>query len=450
MDLLWPPGLLQHRAVFIAFWFSLGLSHMDCQSRRLAAADCERIVPFEVLLDRLVNEGLPGWIEDRRFLHARPELSGREVQTTAWIRGRLEQLGLAVHTTARQVGCFADLSLGQPAEAAPLIAIRADIDALPLQDRKTTSYASTVPGVTHACGHDVHTTIVLGVCEILTRLASRLTEGNVPSLRLRLIFQPAEETAEGAAWMVEAGALEGVDTILGLHVDPTLPRGRVGIRYGVLTACVDEVSLVVAGRGGHAARPQHSTDPLLTAAQLVTTLYQSLPRHADALHPTVFTIGSIHGGSASNVIPDEVRLDGTLRTTNSVVRTRVMESMQRICGGLAEASGNAITLRFLCPLGSVVNHSLPASAFEQAASQVVGAENVVLIDKPSMGGEDFAVYVEKVPGAQFRLGCADGNSDWPLLHSPCFDIEERSIGDGLRILSRAALLLALQPPLSEN
>jgi len=428
----------------------MGLPQMDCQSRRLAAADCERIVPYEVLLDRLVDEGLSGWIEDRRFLHARPELSGKEVNTTAWIRGRLEGLGLVVRTTEQQVGCFTDLVLGQPSEAAPLIALRADIDALPLQDRKTASYASMIPSVTHACGHDVHTTIVLGVCELLTKLATRLTEGNVPSLRLRLIFQPAEETAEGAAWMVAAGALEGVDNILGLHVDPTLPRGRVGIRYGVLTACVDEVSLVVSGRGGHAARPQHSTDPLLTAAQLVTTLYQAVPRHADALHPTVFTIGSIHGGSASNVIPDEVRLDGTLRTTNSVVRTRVMESMQRICGGLAEATGNDITLRFLCPLGSVVNHSLPASAFEHSARQVVGTENVVLIDKPSMGGEDFAVYVEKVPGAQFRLGCADGNSDWPLLHSPCFDIEERSIGDGLRILSRAALLLALQPPLKEN
>lgn len=422
---------------------------MESATRRLGAADCERIVPFEVLLDRLVDEGLSGWIADRRFLHAHPELSGREYETTGWICRRLEQLGLAVRILEQRVGCFADLVLGQPSASAPLIGLRADIDALPLQDRKTVAYASTAPGVTHACGHDVHTTIVLGVAELLVRLASRLSESDVPPLRLRLIFQPAEETAEGAAWMVEAGALEGVDCILGLHVDPTLSRGRVGIRYGVLTACVDEVSLVVSGRGGHAARPQHTTDPLLTAAQLVTTLYQMLPRQADALHPTVFTIGSIHGGTVSNVVPDEVRLDGTLRTTNVSVRARVMEAMQRICDGLAAASGNSIRLQFLCPLGSVVNHSLPASAFELAARQVAGAENVVLIDKPSMGGEDFAVYVERVPGAQFRLGCADGISDWPLLHSPCFDIEEEAIGHGLRILSRAALLLGLQPSFSE-
>ncbi len=418
---------------------------MDSESRRIAAADCERIVPFELLLDRLVDEGLSGWIADRRFLHAHPELSGREIQTTAWIQERLERLGLHVRTSAQQVGCFADLVIGQPSASAPLIVLRADIDALPLQDRKTAAYASATGGVMHACGHDVHTTIVLGVCELLARLSARVPESDVPGARLRVLFQPAEETAEGALWMVEAGALEGAACILGLHVDPTLAQGRVGIRYGVLTACVDEVSLVVSGRGGHAARPQHSSDPLLTAAQLVTTLYQMLPRQADALHPTVFTIGSIHGGSVSNVIPDEVRLDGTLRTTNSAVRTTVMQSMQRICSGLAEASGNSIRLQFLCPLGSVMNHSMPASAFEAAARQVVGAENVVLIDKPSMGGEDFAVYVERLPGAQFRLGCADGVADWPLLHSPCFDIDERAIGHGLKILARAALLLALQP-----
>ncbi|MFM7055881.1 MAG: M20 family metallopeptidase [Planctomycetota bacterium] len=418
---------------------------MDSDSHRLSAVDCERIVPFELLLDRLVEEGLSDWIADRRFLHAHPELSGREVQTTAWIRERLERLGLSVRSGVRQLGCIADLVIGQPPVSAPLIALRADIDALPLQDRKATPYASTVAGLTHACGHDVHTTIVLGVCELFTRLAAQLPQGDVPGLRLRVIFQPAEETAEGAAWMVEAGALEGVDCILGLHVDPTLIQGRAGIRYGVLTACVDEVSLMVSGRGGHAARPQHSSDPLLTAAQLVTTLYQMLPRQADALYPTVFTIGSIHGGTVSNVIPDEVRLEGTLRTTNSAVRTQLMATMQRICDGLAEASGNSIGLQFSCPLGSVVNHSLPASAFEVAARQVVGSENVVLIDKPSMGGEDFAVYVERVPGAQFRLGCADGVSEWPLLHSPCFDIDERAIGHGLRIVARAALLLALQP-----
>ncbi|MEY3459223.1 MAG: putative hydrolase YxeP [Planctomycetota bacterium] len=417
---------------------------MENAAHRIAAADCERLVPFEVLLDRLVDEGLNDWMAYRSYLHAHPELSGREVQTTAWIRHRLEKLGLKVHTTPQQLGCFADLTIGQPSETAPLIALRADIDALPMQDRKAADYASTCSGITHACGHDVHTTVVLATAELLARLAARLPETDIPAVRLRLIFQPAEETAEGAEWMVHAGALKGVRCILGLHVDPTLPAGRVGIRYGVLTACVDEVSLVVQGRGGHAARPQHTTDPLLTAAQLVTTLYQMIPRNADALHPTVFTIGTIHGGTVSNVIPDEVRLDGTLRTTCTTVRARVMESMQAVCRGLSEASGNLINLKFLCPLGSVVNHSLPSSAFEMAARQVVGEQNVVIIDKPSMGGEDFAVYLDYVPGAQFRLGCAGEDREWPLLHSPWFDVHEHTLRYGLRIVARAALMMALR------
>jgi amidohydrolase len=417
---------------------------MEKAAPRIAAADCERIVPYEVLLDRLADEGLSTWTADRQYLHAHPELSGREVRTTAWIRQRLEKLGLNVHTTRQQLGCFADLTIGQPPDTAPLIALRADIDALPMQDRKSAEYASTCSGITHACGHDVHTTVVLATAELLVQLAARLPEADVPGVRLRLIFQPAEETAAGAAWMVEAGALQGVSCILGLHVDPTLPAGRVGIRYGVLTACVDEVSIVVQGRGGHAARPQHTTDPLLTAAQLVTTLYQMVPRNADALRPTVFTIGTIHGGTVSNVIPDEVRLDGTLRTTSTTVRSRIMDTMQSICRGLAEASGNHIQLRFLSPLGSVFNHTLPSSAYEMSARQVVGEDNVVIIDKPSMGGEDFAVYLEHVPGAQFRLGCAGEAAEWPLLHSPFFDVHEQTLHYGLRIIARTALMLGLR------
>lgn len=417
---------------------------MEKADSRISAADCERIVPYEVLLDRLADEGLRNWTTDRQYLHAHPELSGSEVHTTAWIRQRLEKLGLQVQTTRQQLGCFADFTLGQPSETVPLIALRADIDALPMQDRKTVEYASTCAGITHSCGHDVHTTIVLAVAELLTQLAARLPETDVPGLRLRLIFQPAEETAAGAAWMVDAGALSGVSCILGLHVDPTLPAGRVGIRYGVLTACVDEVSIVVQGRGGHAARPQHTTDPLLTAAQLVTTLYQMVPRNADALRPTVFTIGTIHGGTVSNVIPDEVRLNGTLRTTCTTVRSRIMDTMQSICRGLAEATGNQIQLRFSSPLGSVFNHTLQSSACEMSARQVVGEENVVIIDKPSMGGEDFAVYLEHVPGAQFRLGCAGQSKDWPLLHSPFFDVHGHTLPYGLRILARAALMLGLR------
>lgn len=415
----------------------------EVRRRTITPAETERIVPFEILLDRIAEERTAAWVQTRRHLHRHPELSGQEFQTTQFIAERLRSLKIEPVVLGRQVGCIADLTLGKPGVGAPLIAIRADIDALPLQDRKTVEYSSEFAGVTHACGHDVHTTIALAVAETMVRLAEKLTETDTPSVNLRFIFQPAEEIAEGAAWMVEAGALQGVQHILGLHVDPMAQVGRVGIRYGVLTAHVDEVSLVVRGKGGHAARPQHTTDPLLTAATLVTTLYQQISRQTDALHPTVFTIGSIHGGMASNVIPDEIRLEGTLRTTDKAVRTQAIDAIAKLCRGLAEATGNQIEVEFRCPLGAVFNSTTATSACEHSAIQVVGNANVTRIEKPSMGGEDFAVYLEHVPGSQFRLGCAAAPGEWPLLHSPLFDVDERAIEIGARVLTRAALLLGL-------
>ncbi len=417
----------------------------DRPLRTITLSDTERIVPWEILLDRIAESRADAWISTRRFLHQNPELSAKEFQTTRFIMERLQTLGLSPTTTSREVGCMADLTLGRPSADSPLIAIRADIDALPLQDRKQVDYASSIPGITHACGHDVHTTIALAVAETMVGLTETLSDSDPPSVRLRFVFQPAEEIAEGAGWMVEAGALQGVSCILGLHVDPTATVGRIGIRYGVLTAHVDEVSLTVKGKGGHAARPQHTSDPLLTAATLVTTLYQQVSRQADALHPTVFTIGSIHGGTVSNVIPDEVQLEGTLRTTDADVRTRVMDSIRRLCRGLEEATGNRIDVDFRCPLGAVLNDTTATSACEQAAIQVLGSSSVTRIEKPSMGGEDFAVYLDHVPGSQFRLGCAAEPGEWPLLHSPFFDVDERCVSIGARVMTRAALLLALMP-----
>lgn len=413
---------------------------------RISPADIERVVPFEALLDRIAAERDADWIERRRWLHAHPEPSGEERRTTEFIAKTLDPIGVLRKIGRRGTGVVGDLTIGAPAPDSPLIALRADIDALRMQDRKDVPWASTCSGVTHACGHDVHTTVMLGVAEMLSTLARRLPETEVPGARFRLIFQPAEETAEGAAWMVEDGALEDVTAILGLHVDPTIEVGKVGIRYGVLTAHVDDVSFVVNGRGGHAARPQHTTDPLATAAMLVSSLYQLVPRRSDSLTPTVFTIGTIHGGTASNVIPDRIEMQGTLRSTDQKVRLMVMDCIRRTCEGLAAATGNSISVNFSCPLGSVVNDVTVMSACEAAAIQVLGGTNLVLIDKPSMGGEDFAVYLDHVRGAQFRLGCAGRAADWPLLHSPVFDVDERSIGCGSRIIARAALLLAMMAP----
>lgn len=413
---------------------------------RVSAADIERIIPFELLLDRIAAERKSEWVATRRYLHKHPEPSGDEIKTTEFIAKRLSSLGITPNIPERGVGIVADLKIGSPSRDAPTVAVRADIDGLRMQDRKSTDYASGSPGVAHACGHDAHITVVLATAELLTTLAKRLPESEVPSAHLRFIFQAAEETAQGARWMVEDGALRGVTTILGLHVDPTIPAGRVGIRYGVLTAQVDEVLIEVRGKGGHAARPQHTSDPIGTAAILVSALYQSVPRRADSLTPMVFSIGSIHGGTASNVIPDLVEIAGTLRSTDQKTRDHVLGSIHQICAGVGAATGNTIEVTFRSPLGSVINDVTTMSAIEAAGIQVLGGENIVIIDRPSMGGEDFAVYIDHVRGAQFRLGCAGAGGDWPLLHSPIFDVDESAIPLGARIMARTALLLAMIGP----
>ncbi|MBL8819605.1 MAG: amidohydrolase [Planctomyces sp.] len=410
---------------------------------RVTAIDIERIVPYEILLDRIAADRESSWIDCRRTFHRAPEPSGRETATSRAILERLRVLGIDARIPDRGVGVIADLQIGSPDEASRIIAVRADIDALPMQDRKSVPYASKCPGLAHSCGHDAHTTVVLATIELLKTVAERTQEMDVPSVHIRFLFQPAEETCEGALWMIEDGALQGVSAILGLHVDPQIRAGQIGIRYGVLTAQVDEVLIHVRGKGGHAARPQHTTDPIATTASLISNLYQLVPRNADALTPTVFTIGSIHGGTASNIIPDRVDIMGTLRTTDADIRRRIMSLIERQCEAMASVTGNQIELEFRSPLGSVINDPFVTSAFEASARQVIGDQSVVLIDKPSMGGEDFAMYIDHVRGAQIRLGCAGQGEDWPLLHSPIFDIDEKSLAIGARVMARTALMLAM-------
>ncbi|MBW3539381.1 MAG: amidohydrolase, partial [Planctomycetes bacterium] len=261
-------------------------------------------------------------------------------------------------------------------------------------------------------------------------------------VRLRLLFQPAEESSEGARWLVDQGALEGVSAIVALHVDPEHPVGTAGIRYGVLTAYCDEMEIVVEGRGGHAARPHHTIDPVAAAAHLVGALYEFLPRRVDSRSAFVFTIGRISGGDAPNVIPERVEMVGTLRNVGRANREALQREVLRICAGAELSSGAKVRVRFFNPLEAVVNHPAVTAALEEAAGRVVGPENVYPIELPSMGGEDFSVYLERVPGAMLRLGCAAPQGESAFLHSPRFDLDERALALGTRILLRAALLLA--------
>jgi amidohydrolase len=261
-----------------------------------------------------------------------------------------------------------------------------------------------------------------------------------PSLNVRGIFQPAEETGQGALEMMSAGALEGVAAIFSVHLDPSRPVGRVGVRYGALTAACDSIEINISGRGGHAARPHLALDPIQTAAQLINTLYQSVPRSVDSQDPVVVTIGQITAGDSANVIPDHALLRGTLRTLGGAVRVHVKNHIQQLAGGLAEASGTRIDVQFGAGTPPVQNNSELTGLLYKAGSDVLGPDQIDIIDRTSMGGEDFAFYLEQVPGAMFRLGCASAVAGGAPLHSPYFDIDETALAIGAKVLARAAVL----------
>ena len=299
-------------------------------------------------VDRFASDNEATWIAYRRERHCSPEASGEERETSHSILERLKALGIGAWIPDRGVGVVGDLYSCDSQRPSRFLAVRADIDALRLSDQKDVSYASVHDGIAHSCGHDVHTTIVLGVASALCHLKRNGFE--LPALPIRFLFQAAEETCDGAAWMIKDGLLESVESIIGVHVEPNLLVGQIGIRYGVFTAHVDQVHITITGRGGHTARPHNTTDPIHAAATLVSTLYERLPRSVDVRDSSVFTFGQIQGGFASNVIPDEVKLAGTLRTIESDSRQSLMTQINDTCRALGNLTGNDIHVEFTCLL----------------------------------------------------------------------------------------------------
>lgn len=402
----------------------------------------EQFQPYQLWLERFdarVAELEPRLIDIRRHLHAHPEPSGEEIETTIYLNQILTEIGIPGEVKRNEIGLTVDLSIGEPSEDTPLIALRADIDALRIPDEKTVPYRSQNEGIQHACGHDAHSTVVLGVALALQSLTQQ-TDIPTPGLRLRLIFQPAEETCQGARWMSEQNALAGVSGILGLHMEPEKPAGHANVRYGVMTANCDEVALVIHGDGGHAARPHHTADPVAAAAELVMSLYQYLPRSVDSRDPSVFSVGKLVGGYAPNVIPEQVEIGGSLRTIQSGTRKRLQDRIREIAEGIGLTSGTRIEVFFKNELPAVINNDTAVRCLELSASHVLGAKNTFRIPQPSMGGEDFAVYLQQVPGAMIRLGCAPDHENPRLLHTCRFDIDEAVLGLGVRVILRAAIL----------
>ncbi|MBW3598804.1 MAG: amidohydrolase [Planctomycetes bacterium] len=404
------------------------------------------------LLDDAIDRRFEAMVAVRRQLHAHPEPSGEEFQTSLYLYQSLGDAGFSVEMGPEGRGVVADLPSpttakrttsaegngnGAPHSTLPRIALRADIDALRIQEKGESSYRSRRDGVMHACGHDGHTAVVWGALCSLAEL--RQSEQLPWPLPLRGIFQPAEEIGAGAREMIDAGSLEGVGAILAAHVDPSRPVGRVGFRSGVFTANCDSMTVLVRGRGGHAARPHEAIDPIAAAAQFINAVYLSIPRLTDSQDAVVVTIGQVLGGHNANVIPDHVELRGTLRTLDGRVRQQTIEHVRRIAEGVGQACRTTIEVEFAQGTPSVENDPGLVELLRQSAAEVVSHEGLDAIPRPSMGSEDFAFYLHHAPGAMFRLGCASPKVGASGLHTPTFDLDEEALRIGARILARAAV-----------
>ncbi|MEM7311959.1 MAG: amidohydrolase [Planctomycetota bacterium] len=388
-------------------------------------------------LDSIIDSRFGEMVEMRRHLHKNPEVSGEEFQTSLLLFRQLDKSGFHVQWGFEGRGLIADLDPPTSGDAKDLFAIRADIDALRIQDEKDVPYRSCKKGVMHACGHDAHTTIGLAAVSAIGELHRKGKLSFQP--RLRGIFQPAEEICEGAAQMIQQGALRGVAAIIATHMDPSRRVGRIGIRPGVLTANCDHMLIEIHGRGGHAARPHEARDPISAAAQLIQWLYLQIPRVTDSQDAVVCTIGQIEGGHTANVIPETVHLQGTLRTLDHSVRERTMKHIERLANSVAEGTGTKISVEYGVGANAVENDPQLVDLITSAADRVLGDDSVEEIERPSMGSEDFAFYCKHVPAAMFRLGCTSDKIGGSPLHTPTFDIDEESLKIGAKIIAHSAL-----------
>jgi amidohydrolase len=362
----------------------------------------------------------------RRDLHQHPELAYAETRTAARVAAFLEGSGLTVRRGVGGTGLLATAEGGR----GRTVLLRVDLDALPIQEQSGAPYASQTPGLMHACGHDGHTAMGAAAARILGR---RRAQGSV-----RVLFQPAEEGEGGAQAVVADGALAGVDLVLGVHLWNELPVGTLGVKAGALMAAVDRLKIVIHGRGGHGGQPQRSADPVVAAAHVVTALQTIVSREVSPLQSAVVTLGSIHGGQAFNVIPDEVTLLGTLRTFDADLRRSLPDRIRRIAGGIAEGLNCRAEVEVKAGNPAVVNDPGVAEIARRAAVRVVGEAGVVE-PQPTMGGEDMAVYFAHAPGCFVFVGSANPEKglDQPH-HSPRFDFDEEALAIGCEFLLRAA------------
>jgi amidohydrolase len=381
--------------------------------------------------EHFTEQDLQELIEVRRDLHAHPEIAFQEVRTSGFVAGRLRAMGLEAKTGVGKTGVLATIKGGKPGKT---VLLRADMDALPIQEENDVPYRSTTPGAMHAFGHDCHTSILLGVAQKLMQ-----DPGSFPGA-VKLCFQPAEEQGGGADAMIADGALENPkpDAAFGLHVWQDQDLGKIGVTSGPFMAAVDEFTVTISGKGAHAAQPHLGVDPVLCAAQVVTALQAIASRETDPFREVVVSVTQFHAGTAFNIIPPEATLNGTVRVFDPATWEQLPARFERFVRGVAAAFDCRIDLQYVRHNRPTVNDPKMAALARAVAVELVGEENVV-DDLRTMGGEDFSAFLARVPGCFIAVGSR--NTAKGLVHGhhhPRFDVDERCLRIGAEVLLRTA------------
>lgn len=381
-------------------------------------------------LEQYIEQAYDKMVSWRRYLHQHPELSFHEQQTSAWIQQQLEQIGCQVKRCQQNYGLIVSIK-GEA--AGPTIALRADMDGLPIQDEKQVEYASKVPNVMHACGHDAHTATLLAIAEFYMQ-NRRLLRGE-----RRLLFQPAEELAPGgAAPMIAEGALDGVDVIYGVHLWAPLAYGKVATKGGNFMSAVDDFAIEIQGLGGHGGMPHHTIDAIIVGSQIVQSLQTIVSRSINPLSPAVVTVGTFQAGQANNVIAERCLLKGTIRTFDEESRELAQQRVEKTVRQICELHGASCRYELKKGYPAVVNDDAEAERVLQVAASLVGEEHAELAS-PIMIAEDFAYYLQKVPGCFMFVGAGNREHGASYAHHhPRFDIDERSMQVALRMLVATA------------
>ncbi|MCK5110638.1 MAG: amidohydrolase [Arcobacteraceae bacterium] len=371
-------------------------------------------------------------IQVRHEIHSHPELSGSEKGTRDLVKTILSRYGYKIREFKNHFGLVVE-HINNP--KLKTVAIRADMDALPMDEQTNVSYSSTVPNVMHACGHDSHTAIALGLAMAIGDIKDKLN-GNI-----KFIFQPSEETKDGgSSELIEDGALDNVDMIFGLHAYPYLKTGQVGYKYGVMMASADVFTIEVFGKSSHGARPHEGVDAILVTSMIVNSLNHIVSRRIDPLHPAVISLGTIEGGTAPNIICNHVLLKGTVRTINEEVRKNISNMMKESIDGVCKSMGANYNFDYEFGQPELINGKAATDIIVQSACEVVSDENCIDLVDPVMGGEDFSEYLQKVSGAFFRLGtCSEDKGTCVPQHNSRFNVDDDALKIGMKILGLSVL-----------